>query len=513
MKKSSLVKVSIILVGVLASLGGAFAIYKNHKSIETSITITGSNSESSESNTSQSSEQTSEEVSSEETSTSESEREENKKSVYNEPYLNQQYYLNNIGNIFDVWQKYSGKGVTVAVIDVGFTYDHEDFINSDGTSQILDTSASFTYSSNQVSVKVGKQYVSSSDTSHGTFCAGIVGAANNNKGTVGIAFDSKLMLLKTDAKPKSICEAFKYASDNGAKVVTISIGSYADYNGDLSSDGSTLPTAFDDAVSYARNKGTVIISAAGNGGLESNPSRKTEFTYPGASKGVIGAAGLAANSSSLAWSGSSQNPNSKDVFCDIYAPADDMFGICNYRSNNTQVIYDGGWEGTSFASPIVAGAAALYFEKNPSATVDQFEADLYLSAHQMANNYYSHGRLDVSKLLNMENHNKTTISFTFEADSWWNQDNACSAIFLWNDNGANANFPGVLMNKNNGKYTFTVDTSIYDYMIISRVSNSLQDWGAKTIDLNLSQFKYHSTYKTSSSAWWNGVNGAMVGRY
>ena len=228
-----------------------------------------------------------------------------------EPYIGRQYYLNSIGDIYSVWNQYRGDGVTIAVIDVGFNPDHEDFVHSDGSSKVLDTSASFTTTGSTTKTEVGKSYVVNMGESHGTFCAGVAAAGINGKGVVGIAPNADLMLLKTDLKPKSIAAAFKYAADNGAKVITISIGSYYDYGGDLVNDGSDLGTIFDGPVAYAREKGLAVISAAGNGGLDGQP---TEFTFPGCVDGVIGVGGLAANTTDELWAGSSYNSSPAYTF-------------------------------------------------------------------------------------------------------------------------------------------------------------------------------------------------------
>ena len=280
-----------------------------------------------------------------------------------DPYIGRQHYLNHIGDIYGAWDSYRGKGITIAVVDIGFNPYHKDFKRADGTSKVREDSASFKVSGGSVVKSVGVDQVVNMGESHGTFCAGVAAAAINGVGVVGIAPDADLLLLKTDAKPKSIAAAFKYAADQGARAISVSIGSYYDYGGDLSSDGSDLGTVFDEPVAYCRSKGTAVISAAGNGGLDGQP---TEFTFPGCVDGVIGVGGLAANSSGEIWKGSSYNSSPAYTFCDVYAPADMMYGCCHYDNKE----YDGGWNGTSFAAPQVAGMAALYFEKNPEATVD-----------------------------------------------------------------------------------------------------------------------------------------------
>ena len=409
-----------------------------------------------------------------------------------EPKVNRQFYLNHIGDIYNTWKSLEGHGQTIAVIDVGFKYDHEDFTYEDGTSKVSDKSASFRIDGNQVITEVDKtklgvtaldlQHDGWYNNSHGTFCAGVAAAGINGKGVIGIAPLAELMLLKTDGHPLSICEAFKYAADNGARVISISIGSYSDYEGDLywSKSSINLTSVFNDAVNYCRGKGTVVISAAGNGG---GSSRATEYTYPGATPGVIGSGGLEGNSSSERWSGSSYNSSSQYMFCDVFAPSHAMFGCSDYSP-----YYDGGsddWKGTSFAAPIVAGMAALYFERYPNNSVDQFEADLYASCNGFGSTIQNgYGRVDVGRLLNTTYSGNVTIKA---------KDSTQLYAYVWNSKTdiKEKDYPGNACSLSGGYYTYTVDTSKYDFIVIS-------DGSAQTIDLLVTSFMNGNTYDVSS---------------
>ena len=403
----------------------------------------------------------------------------------NEPLIHNQYYLNHIGDIYNTWKSYRGHGITIAVIDEGFESEHEDFTFKDGTSKVDPKSAYFYTSSQGVTSKlVGIKQVKAGEASHGTFCAGVAAAGINGKGVVGIAPDASLLLLKTDKKPKSIVEAFKYAADNGAKVVTISIGSYSDYKGDLVNDGSNLTTVFDDAVQYCRNKGVVVCSAGGNGG-DNKPKRYTDTTYPGGTTGVIGCGGLEANSSSYIWEGSSYNPSKAKQFCDVFAPANLMYGCCNYGGKK----YDGGWNGTSFASPIVAGAAALYFEKYPNASVVDFETALENSSQKLDSKYpsyqYGWGRLDIGLLLET----KASSTITVKIINTGNLNAYC-----WNSyTGAkNAAWPGKALSKSGNYYQCTINLSSFDNVIFN-------DGSTQTVDLLASSFTYGNIYNLDVS--------------
>lgn len=420
----------------------------------------------------------------------------------NEPYIARQYYLNHIGDIYSTWETYRGRGITIAVIDIGFNPYHEDFTFADGTSKVRPESAYFF--TNKVSgkwvtdKKVGINEVVIEEESHGTFCAGIAAAGLNNVGVVGIAPEASLLLLKTDLKPKSICAAFEYAADNGAKVITISIGSYYDYRGDLASDGSDLGTVFDSSVNYCVNKGVAVISAGGNGGLD---GRETEYTFPGAVDNVIGVGGLAANKSDEIWEGSSYNSSPKYQFIDCLAPAEGMFGCCNYGGKK----YDSGWNGTSFASPIVAGIAALYFEKNPSATVAQFTQDLFASCHTITtskiakSNQLGAGRVDVGKLLG------TTYSGSIKVSCKANYTNLY--CYCWNSvSGTQQSaWPGTKLTKSGDYYKGNFDASKYDLVIFTAGKS-----GPQTVDLGLTSFKFNHKYSLDTVVTEFGVK---IGKY
>lgn len=413
-------------------------------------------------------------------------------SQLNEQYISRQYYLNHIGDIYSTWSKgYTGKGVKVAVIDVGFNPYHEDLRV---LSKVDPLSASFTTTGDTTTTEVGIDKVVNMAESHGTFCAGIVGASFDENGVIGIAYNSQLLLLKTDAKPKSIAKAFKYAADNGAKVITISIGSYYNYDGDLVNDGSDLSTVFNEPVQYCIDKGTVVISAGGNGGKTS----PNEYTWPGATPNVIGVGALEKNSSGEIWDGSSYNSSKEYQFIDVFAPGSGMFGCCHYDDKK----YDGGWNGTSFASPIVAGIAALYFEKYPTASVAKFTEDLFNTCTPITDSKIAtedqlgYGAVNVSKLLNIQ----PLGSFQLKVRSNWDEVYA----YIWDTRRQveAAPWPGVKLTKGENNYfTYTVDPSLYDNLLFTKSSN-----GPQTVDLLVSSFKDNNTYDIRNLINESGLN-------
>lgn len=188
-------------------------------------------------------------------------------SATNDPYWSRQYGPLEIGAP-TAWQKATGKGVTVAVIDSGVDVDHPDLKaklvkgrdfscnddNPDDDSTIKDSSG--------VSVK-----------GHGTHVAGTIGAAtDNNIGVAGVAPDAKIMPLKVfetnDACSgaggglfsTAITSAIDYAVDNGAKVINLSLIEIVP--GAL----GLLVQSIEGRCRAAFDRGALCVIAAGNDG-------------------------------------------------------------------------------------------------------------------------------------------------------------------------------------------------------------------------------------------------------
>ncbi len=426
-----------------------------------------------------------------------------------------QDYLHYCGNVQKVWKDYRGDGVTLAVIDSGFHVEHPEFFFPDGTSKILDASASFTYNGSKVTTSKGRNKVGITDgDSHGTICATVAAGSATGEGTVGIAPNCNLLLLKTDKKPKSIEAAFRYAADNGARAITISIGSYSNYVGDLVDDGSDLPSCFDSALKYAHSKGVVICSAAGNGGEGGNP---TEYTFPGASDYVIGAGGLAKNTRASIWSGSSYNSSKDYQFCDVFAPAENLYSGCYFDRDGKHYDYDGGFNGTSFASPILAGAACLYFQKYPTATNVDFERALFSTATSLSGEKGGYGAIHIENLMNYEKPDDADKTYYFVDAPWWRADGAKTSVFAWNyaQTEISADYPGAMMKKEaDNAWSITLDTSLYERLVFVRVSPENEDWGAETVNVDLASFLGKNCYSiASSSAAWKSEGNYAKGAF
>ena len=330
-----------------------------------------------------------------------------------EPDVNKQLItFNPMGNLNEVWNYYRGDNVLVAVIDSGFDYDHPDFINLDGTSKVSDKSCYiYTNSNNVTKVEVGREKVSITDgDSHGTMCAGLLGASVNNKGISGIAPNVDLMFIKIDKKALSMAEAFKYAADNGARVISTSLGAYPNVYGETSGDihfpaGFNLSSAFTQNINYAYSKGVSIVAATGN-------SRTTTLSYPAGCDNVIGAGGLNAGSQTQIWDNGYEgsNYNGSKTYVDVFAPSDGIYAP-GYDTSTNKPTYWSDAKGTSFAAPLIAGAIAMYYQKFPNHTNKDVEKALEHSCVNLSsynnNKNMGLGRIDVGKLLNIEEDIKT----------------------------------------------------------------------------------------------------------
>jgi len=207
----------------------------------------------------------------------------------------------------------------------------------------------------------GNNDIMASHADHGTHVSGIIGAARNNGvGVDGIADNVRIMTIRAvpdgDEHDKDIALAIRYAVDNGAKVINMSFGK----------SFSPQKQWVDDAVKYAMSKDVLLVHAAGNDGKNldesvnyPNPQFKgTNITAPnyitvGAS-GDPATGGLAAEFS---------NYGIKKV--DVFAPGVKIYSCI--PGGNTYTYQ----QGTSMASPVVAGIAALLRSYYPELSAEQ----------------------------------------------------------------------------------------------------------------------------------------------
>jgi subtilisin family serine protease len=199
------------------------------------------------------------------------------------------------------------------------------------------------------------------DAKHGTHVAGIIAAQRNNGiGTNGVAQNVEIMVLRAvpdgDEYDKDIALAIRYAADNGAKVINTSFGKYYSPHTDWVTD----------AIKYASSKDVLIVNAAGNegydlDGIQVYPNDQTTNSAKEVSDNfiTIGALNYKYGSELVA---SFSNYGVSNV--DVFAP-----GVKIYSTTplNTYEYL----QGTSMASPAVAGIAAMIRSHYPNLTAAQ----------------------------------------------------------------------------------------------------------------------------------------------
>ena len=194
---------------------------------------------------------------------------------------------------------------------------------------------------------------------HGTHVAGIIGGLATAQGATGIAQSVRIMALRTvpdgDERDKDIALAIRYAVDHGAQIINMSFGK----------GHSPYKNLVDAAVRYADSKGVLMVHAAGNEGAAAGqqPSFPTPFYLDGgrARNWIEVGASSWKGTDSLAASFSNYGREQVDVF----APGEDINSTVPGNRYEKE-------SGTSMASPVVAGVAALlmsYFPTLSSADV------------------------------------------------------------------------------------------------------------------------------------------------
>lgn len=262
--------------------------------------------------------------------------------VPNDPYYKYQWHLDLIG-MKDAWDYPAGARTIVAVIDTGIAFEnYKDHLAVEDLGE-----SQFVKPYNFVS---GNEHAND-DHGHGTHVAGTIAQLTNNQiGVAGVASNIKLMPLKVlnshgYGTLSDVAAAIRYAADNGAKVINLSLG-------------GPFPSIFlRKACQYAKSKGVVIVAAAGNNG-------RSGISYPAAYPECISVSAVRYDRK-LTWY------SSYGKGLTIAAPGGDMNvdqngdGLMDGVLQNTLDPQDTSkqgyflFQGTSMATPHVAAAAAL----------------------------------------------------------------------------------------------------------------------------------------------------------
>jgi hypothetical protein len=223
------------------------------------------------------------------------------------------------------------------------------------------------------------------DCGHGTHVAGIVAAAGNNaNGIAGVTWGAYIMPIRVfdycSGYETDAAEGIIWAADHGADIINVSL------------QFPTGGTTFENAVDYAYESGVLVISAAGNNnfcGLDGRVCAPARFANCMAISGTNDRDELA-TSYNAGWN-SNYGPE-----IDVCAPGDDIYSLVSIAGYSDM-------SGTSMASPMVAGLAALAKSFVPTLTHEDLWSLLSTTAEDLGpdgwDEEYGHGRINAYQAL------------------------------------------------------------------------------------------------------------------
>jgi len=276
----------------------------------------------------------------------------------------QQDYLETV-QAYEAWAMERGnKNMLIGYLDTGVEFGHQDLADNlyyneaDPINGIDDDQDGY------IDNYVGWDFANDDNdptadfSDHGTMVAGVGSASPDNRvGIAGLGFNASYIPIKIFRSEDNLFgfgyEAIAYAADKGCKVINLSWG------------GANAYSQFgQDMINYAvLEKDAVVIAAAGNSG-------KQENFYPASFDNVLSVAVSDAN-------GNKVNQTTKSYFVDLLAP-----GNSNYTTKNDDSYGNG--SGSSFASPLVAGVAALVRSRYPELSAQQVMEVLRLSTKDVS---------------------------------------------------------------------------------------------------------------------------------
>ncbi len=336
----------------------------------------------------------------------------------NEHYFDIQWGLDAI-NAPEAWNAgYTGKGARVFILDSGIDAEHPDL------SPNLNTALSTSFIDGEdYNVAPGNYF------NHGTHVAGIIAAADNQFGIIGVAPNAEIVAVKvlseyTGSGPFSgINAGIVYAANNGADVINMSLGAtlnkngfYRDENGELQKVPAVYIIQYvlaqKRAVDYAFKKGAVIVSSAGNDGQNADGNGSLIILPADLSK-VIAVSATAPDywvkdyingTPDVNFDIPASYTNIGKSLIDIAAPGGDFdfYDAPYWHYDMVISTISGGWgwaAGTSMASPHVAGVAALIIAKNGGKMSPQeVTKQLLITADKIGTNgkspFFGKGRLN-----------------------------------------------------------------------------------------------------------------------
>ena len=322
----------------------------------------------------------------------------------NDPEYTKQWNFRNI-NIEKAWDETKGEGITVAVIDTG--------VSKVPDLKLTKFAKGYDF--------VNDKEDASDDNGHGTHVAGTIAqSTNNGYGVAGIAYQASIMPLKVlsgggGGTIADIAESIKFAADNGADVINMSLG------------GGGASSMMEEAIKYAHSKGVTIVAAAGNEGRNTS-------SYPARYPDVISVSATDA-------AGDKASYSNFGAGIDLSAPGGSETGkiIQNTVNPSTGESVFIGFQGTSMAAPHVAGVAALIRAtgvEDPAEVMDILKQSSR-KVQEDTLNHFGAGHLDAGAAVQLALRGKITFNDFFR----WLRKSGYLNLGFWIDGGAVALLP------------------------------------------------------------------------
>lgn len=303
-------------------------------------------------------------------------------SVPKDPLFKEQWSMLS-GNVQGAWDMgATGLGITIAIIDTGVALNHPDLVDNllPGYNSITESEAS-----------VAPQ----DDNGHGTHVAGIAAAGRNGVGIVGVAYQAKIMPIKSintkgEGYDDAIADGIVWAADHGAKIINLSIGLESGESSDVLTK----------AINYAFDKGSLLIAASGN--HDSKLQVTPVVSYPASDPHV-----LAITSTDKTGNVATYSSTGPEI--SLAAPGDTI--TSDWWSPTEGLSYASA-SGTSMAAPFVSGEAALIWGQHPDWSKDQVIQILKTGVRDLGapgrDNAYGYGLVDVKLALTLANQTQQT---------------------------------------------------------------------------------------------------------
>ncbi len=245
-----------------------------------------------------------------------------------------QYWLDDYG-IREAWQVTRGEGVVIAILDSGVDAGHPDLVGAVIGGHDVSGRGSST----------GTQPLGPQGITHATMVASLAAGRGSGptSGVIGVAPAASILSVSLafganerdgDAQ---VAEGIIWAVDNGADIISLS----------LTRNQIDWPESWDDAFLHAEENDVVVIAAAGNRG-----NGTEQVSAPATIPGVLTVGGV--TRSGIA----SDNASSQGITIGVMAPSENLVGAVPGGGHAS-------WQGTSGATPIVAGIAALVRAAHP----------------------------------------------------------------------------------------------------------------------------------------------------